>query len=305
MPIAPGIADGHDRQHPRARIRHPETLQHIKSHGRRSSLPSWSSRCKAAGRNSSRANSCRSCAGSPPQSDTALVFDEVVTGFRVHPGGAQALFGIRPTSRPMARSSAAACRSASSRAARSTWTRSMAARGVSATTPAPRSASPSLPARSCATRWRSPRRAPCCCALKQDGPELQRGLNLRTTAFVEGLRKRAAGAACAGADQSFLFVVLHHVSGGPAACQVFFASMREKGVHIWEGRPCFLTLAHSEADLEHVATAFRNTIQEMQSNDFLPGRAAGARKGRDASGKEAWFVPDPTARASTCRSSSR
>jgi len=29
------------------------------------------------------------------QSETAFVFDEVVTGFRVHPGGAQALFGIR------------------------------------------------------------------------------------------------------------------------------------------------------------------------------------------------------------------
>ena len=29
------------------------------------------------------------------RSGTALIFDEVVTGFRVHPGGAQALFGIR------------------------------------------------------------------------------------------------------------------------------------------------------------------------------------------------------------------
>ena len=29
------------------------------------------------------------------QSETALVFDEVMTGFRIHPGGAQALFGIR------------------------------------------------------------------------------------------------------------------------------------------------------------------------------------------------------------------
>jgi iturin family lipopeptide synthetase A len=26
---------------------------------------------------------------------TALIFDEIVTGFRVHPGGVQALFGIR------------------------------------------------------------------------------------------------------------------------------------------------------------------------------------------------------------------
>ena len=29
------------------------------------------------------------------ESGTALIFDEVVTGFRTHPGGAQAIFGIR------------------------------------------------------------------------------------------------------------------------------------------------------------------------------------------------------------------
>ena len=29
------------------------------------------------------------------ESETALIFDEVVTGFRTHPGGIQALFGIR------------------------------------------------------------------------------------------------------------------------------------------------------------------------------------------------------------------
>src|SRR4029079_7314455 len=29
------------------------------------------------------------------QAGTAFVFDEVITGFRVHPGGCQALFGIR------------------------------------------------------------------------------------------------------------------------------------------------------------------------------------------------------------------
>src|SRR5205085_6274101 len=29
------------------------------------------------------------------ESGTALIFDEVVTGFRAHPGGCQALFGIR------------------------------------------------------------------------------------------------------------------------------------------------------------------------------------------------------------------
>ena len=79
---------------------------------------------------------------------------------------------------------------------------------------------------------------------------------------------------------------------------LFFAYMRAKGMHIWEGRPCFLTLAHSDSDLERVITAFKETLSEMQAADFLPGGEEqppmpGARKGRDPSGKEMWFVPDP------------
>jgi glutamate-1-semialdehyde aminotransferase len=129
--------------------------------------------------------------------------------------------------------------------------------------------------------------------LKQEGPELQRGLNLRTTAFVERLRKCATelGAPVQINHFSSWFCVTFPPDLPLAA--VFFASMREKGIHIWEGRPCFLTLAHSDADLEHIVSAFRSTLAEMQVADFLPGRVVGARKGRDASGKEAWFVPDP------------
>ncbi len=86
-------------------------------------------------------------------SSTALVFDEVVTGFRAHPGGCQALFGIRADMATYGKVvPAAACRSASSPAQRSSWTRSTADSGASATTPCPRSASPSSPAHSCGIR---------------------------------------------------------------------------------------------------------------------------------------------------------
>jgi hypothetical protein len=78
---------------------------------------------------------------------------------------------------------------------------------------------------------------------------------------------------------------------------LFFAMMRSRGVHVWEGRCWFLTTAHSDADLELVARAFRETLAEMQSGDLLPGGAEppmlGARRGRDPQGREAWFVPDP------------
>ena len=55
-----------------------------------------------------------------------------------------------------------------------------------------------------------------------------------------------------------------------ALSSLFFAYMRDHGVHIWEGRPGFLTLMHSDANLDRVCEAFRTTLEEMHQADFLP-----------------------------------
>ena len=89
--------------------------------------------------------------------------------------------------------------------------------------------------------------------------------------------------------------------------------LREKGVHIWEYRPCFFTLAHTDADIEFVARAFKDTVAELQTIGFLPGISevgnlvatassgkfdsqrppqAGARLGKDPNGNPAWYIPD-------------
>jgi hypothetical protein len=91
--------------------------------------------------------------------------------------------------------------------------------------------------------------------------------------------------------------------------EILYMLLREKGVHIWDGRPCFTTTAHSEEDLANVLSAFKESVEELQSVAFLPGlqdRAGdsqgafaqnppipGARLGRDPSGQPGWFVPDP------------
>ena len=87
----------------RARLRHARVARDSSSATPTSWPRCWSSRCRAAGPTSSRASSCTSCARITEKSGTLLIFDEVITGFRAHPGGAQALFGIRPTSPPTAR----------------------------------------------------------------------------------------------------------------------------------------------------------------------------------------------------------
>ncbi|MDE2255637.1 MAG: hypothetical protein KGL42_15415, partial [Betaproteobacteria bacterium] len=88
---------------------------------------------------------------------------------------------------------------------------------------------------------------------------------------------------------------------------LLFAMMRSRGVHILDNFPCFLTTAHSEADIRLIASAFKDSVRELQESEFLPRRASpvsvafeankppvpGARLGRDPTGKAAWYVPDP------------
>jgi len=225
--------------------------------------------------------------------DVALVFDEVVTGFRVHPGGAQALFGVRADIATYGKviggglpigmvAGSAKYLDALDGGQWRFGDDSGPEAGVTFFA---------------GTFVRHPLALAAARAvllkLKQEGPELQRGLNLRNTAFVERLKKVVAelGAPVQVNHFSSWFVVSfpHDLPLAP----VYFTLMREKGIHTWEGRPCFLTLAHTDADLDRVVAAFRETLAEMQAADFLPKRTDVPRKGRDAEGREAWFVPDP------------
>lgn len=91
---------------------------------------------------------------------------------------------------------------------------------------------------------------------------------------------------------------------------LFFYYLREQGIHIWEGRPCFLTTAHTEADCQKIIAAFRYATEQMLAGEFFGGIAAaqparrsarspytpplpGARIGRRRDGSPAWFVAHP------------
>jgi hypothetical protein len=53
--------------------------------------------------------------------------------------------------------------------------------------------------------------------------------------------------------------------GGPA----LLPAARE-GIHLWEGRPGFLSTAHTDDDVERVLRVFREVVGEMQEAGFLP-----------------------------------
>jgi hypothetical protein len=87
---------------------------------------------------------------------------------------------------------------------------------------------------------------------------------------------------------------------------LLFAMLRDRGIHIIEHFPCFLTTAHTAADIVRITEAFGAAVTELQDSEFLPRRVAvttlafdaatppvpGARLGKDPQGNPAWFVPD-------------
>ena len=143
--------------------------------------------------------------------------------------------------------------------------------------------------------------------LKERGPTLQQELNARTTALAEELSAfcREVGAPLEVRHFSSLWRV-SWLEDHPLQ-DLLFAMMRSRGVHILDNFPCFLTTAHTEADIRLVAEAFKESVRELQESEFLPRRTSpvamvfdaskppvpGARLGKDASGKPAWFVPHP------------
>jgi glutamate-1-semialdehyde aminotransferase len=136
--------------------------------------------------------------------------------------------------------------------------------------------------------------------LKDEGPELQRRLNLRTTELVETLQRCAAelDAPVTISHFSSWFCVTFEPEVPYAA--LFYAFMRNKGIHTWEGRASFITTAHTADDLSRVVSAFTESLIDMRRAGFLPAARAvdtppvpGARRGKRPDGRDAWFLPDP------------
>ena len=198
----------------------------------------------------------------------ALIMDEVITGFRVHPGGAQAVFGVQGDLATYGKVVGAGM-PIGVIAGRARFMDALdggfwqfgdgSAPEVGVTYFA-------------GTFVRHPLALAAAKAaltyMREQGPELQRGLNDRTEALVRELNGIFVGAGAPYRIHNFgsLFKILYP-DNTPNADLLFFW-LRSKGIHIWDARPCFLTIAHSEGDLVKISAAFRESVAELQAAGF-------------------------------------
>jgi amino acid adenylation domain-containing protein len=207
-------------------------------------------------------------------SGTALVFDEVVTGFRVHQGGAQAVFGIR--------------------ADLATYGKVLGG-GMPIGVLAGKAKFMDVLD---GGQWRygdnsTPEVAPTFFAgtfvrhplvlaaaratiryMKNEGPELQSRLAEKTAKLVEEINSDLARRGISTRAETFSswfhvsFGAEHHLGS------LFYPLARSLGLHIQEGYPCFLTTQHSEADISFIVSVFKQALDTLQSAGILTGSAA-------------------------------
>lgn len=53
--------------------------------------------------------------------------------------------------------------------------------------------------------------------------------------------------------------------------EIFYYGLLEKGIYVWEGRNCFLSTAHTAEDVEKIQDAIKKTAMEMKTAGFFDG----------------------------------
>lgn len=205
------------------------------------------------------------------QSGTAFIFDEVVTGFRIHPRGAQGYYGIdadmvsygKVIGGGMPIGVLAGKASFMDALDGGQWKfgdDSVPEVGVTFFA---------------GTFVRHPLTMAALCAvlkkIQEAGSGLYERLNRSASGFMtrmnELFTRLEVPLHLEGCGSVMYFGIPHELHFGG----LLFYLLREKGIFILEGFPLYLTTEHSDADLNRILLAFEESIVELQSHGLLPG----------------------------------
>ncbi len=242
-------------------------------------------------------------------SKSILIFDEIITGFRMHPGGAQALFGIKADIGTYGKVIGGGisigaivgnkrCMDALDGGFWEYGDDSFPESGVTYFA---------------GTFVRHPLALATCKAsllyMKKRGVALQDELARKIDVFASEINNYFE-------LYKLPMKIMHYRSlwklkmleDIPYA-ELLFVLMREKGIHVWDGFPCYMTEAYTNEDLERLISTFKLCVKELIDSEFLIAKhnstpdknktftkdlnrppVKGARLGRDKQGNPAWFV---------------
>jgi len=202
---------------------------------------------------------------------TALVFDEIVTGFRVAPGGAQQYFGVRADIATYGKvigggmpiGIIAGRREYMDALDGGAWQYgddSFPEIGVTFFA---------------GTFVRHPLMLAAANAvldqLEKEGASLQRALTARAHALAQRMNGYLTRLGVPLQWENFSSWYHLPLPAELRYAPLIFTHLRLRGIHAWENRPCFLCAAHTPEDIERIATAFEESVNELVRAGLLPG----------------------------------
>jgi glutamate-1-semialdehyde aminotransferase len=207
-----------------------------------------------------------------------LIFDEVMTGFRAHPGGVQAMFGITPDL--------------------SIYGKCIGG-GLPVSAVAGRASLLDCVDLGIERDFRGPTTFigstfdmhPLCLAashamlthIKEAGGTLQTRLN-DEVARLAGTLNAFFAAEAVPLTLSYFGSMFRFAWRGntsyvyqPLAMDIFHLHLVLKGLYVWEGRTCFLSTAHTPEDIKMIESVVRESVIEMKAVGFLGESLPAAR----------------------------
>ncbi|HEX7844045.1 MAG TPA: aminotransferase class III-fold pyridoxal phosphate-dependent enzyme, partial [Kofleriaceae bacterium] len=203
-------------------------------------------------------------------SGTLLIFDEVVTGFRAHPRGAQGLFDIQADLASYGK---------------------VVGGGFSIGVIAGKRAfmdaldgghwqygDDSIPTVGvtyfAGTFVRHPLALAAARAvlahMRDAGPALQDQLTARTAAMVGQINGFMAGVGAPFKLNTFASLWRNVFTEDLPYGDLIYTMLRDRGIHILDNFPCFLTTAHTDDDIAAIVAAYQAAATEMQASGFFP-----------------------------------
>ncbi len=197
---------------------------------------------------------------------TALIFDEVITGFRIHPGGAQAWFGVEADlvtygkliggGMPIGVVAGKATYMDKIDGGAWSYGDSSYPKTERIFFGATFSMHPLAMAAARATLQH----------LIRQGPTLQEKLNQRTSQLAQTLNTYF--------EQNDMPIRMVHFGSlfrfaSSANIDLFFYHLLEKGIYIWEWRNCFLSTAHTDEDINYIIQAVKDSVEKMRVGGFF------------------------------------
>ncbi|NEN94404.1 MAG: aminotransferase class III-fold pyridoxal phosphate-dependent enzyme [Moorea sp. SIO3I7] len=215
----------------------------------------------------------------------ALIIDEVITGFRMHPGGIQALWGIKADITAYGKALGAGL-PIGAVAGKASFMDALDGGFWSYGD----QSSPSPDVTFFAgTFFKNPLVMSVVWAvlnhIKDQGPQLQAELTKKTTKLANHLndyfREKQLPIQVVHFGSLFRFTYPEHLW-----MNLLFYHLLERGIYVAEVRNLLLSTAHTDEDIEQIIRAVKASIEDMQAGGFLPSSPSKLSKPSDEDKKE-------------------